>query len=305
MFFNDWSYQDIIMFECFQEIAFEAEVNTEENPELLEMARELCNENPATRATAITELRQMIFSRGECRPLRTDDEYLLRYLRARNFVVPRAHKLLVRYCTFREQQRSLYEGVDLWGLVKVQDAYEGSMFDRPDVGRLSIFRFGMWDPNEFPVEDLVRAGMAMVEIGIRQPKLQVLGGTVIVDLEGITLRHVATLTPTVAYQIVSLMGLANPTRVKGAHLINYSWILNTFFYLFKKFIPRRAWDTIYFHGNDLKSLQQHIPVECLPARYGGSCRSHCSFAVWLNKIKKYRDDKFDREMKELGYVIKE
>ncbi|XP_030036271.2 clavesin-1 [Manduca sexta] len=293
------------MYECFLEIAYEAELNTEENEEMLELAKELCNENPATRATAITDLRQMIYERGECRPWRTDDAFLLRYLRARNFVVPRAHKLLVRNCVFREQHSQLYEGVDLWGLVKIKDAYEGTTYDHPDVGRLSVFRFGMWDPSEFPVEDLVRAGMAMCEIGLRQPKMQILGGTVIVDLEGITLRHVATLTPTVAYQIVCLMGLATPTRLRSVHLINYSWILNTFFYLFKRFIPRQAWDQIHFHGSDLKSLQQHIALDCLPPRYGGTCRSHASFAHWLKKVKKYRDEKFDREMKDLGYVIKE
>jgi hypothetical protein len=66
----------------------------------------------------------------------------------------------------------------------------------------------MWDPGEFAVEELVRAGMLMTEIGLRQPKLQVIGGTVIVDLEGLTLRHVASLTPTVAYQIVNLMGVS-------------------------------------------------------------------------------------------------
>ncbi|XP_021181812.2 clavesin-2 [Helicoverpa armigera] len=293
------------MFECFLEIGFEAELNTKEDPELMEIAYEQCKENVATRATAITELRKMIFARGECHPLRTDDEYLLRFLRAREFIVPRAHKLMVRYCTFREQNKHLYEGVDLWGLVKVKDAYEGTMLDRPDTGRLSVFRFGRWDPNEFPVEDLVRAGMAMTEIGLRQPKLQILAGTVIVDLEGISYRHVATLTPTVAYQIVCLMGVAIPGRIKGVHIINYSWILNTFFYLFKKFIPQEAWQYIHFHGSDLKSLHKHLDLEVLPERYGGTYRGVSSFGIWLNKIKKYRDEQFDREMKQLGYVIKE
>lgn len=68
---------------------------------------------------------------------------------------------------------------------------------------------GQWDPNEFSIEELVRAGMAITEIGMRQPKLQVLGGTVIVDLEGLSLKHVAALTPTVAYQMVSLMGVSS------------------------------------------------------------------------------------------------
>ena len=50
--------------------------------------------------------------------------------------------------------------------------------------------------------------MAITEIGIRQPKVQVLGGTVIVDMAGLTLKHVSTLTPTIAYQIVNLMGVS-------------------------------------------------------------------------------------------------
>ncbi|RVE47627.1 hypothetical protein evm_007724 [Chilo suppressalis] len=212
---------------------------------------------------------------------------------------------LVRYCTFREQYPYLYQDVDMWALAKVSNAYEGTMYDRPDIGRLSIFRFGMWDTSEYPVEDLVRAGMLMTEIGLRQPKLQVIGGTVIVDLEGLTLRHVATLTPTVAYQIVTLMGVAFPCCLKSCHIINYSWILNTFFYIFKKFIPRNAWDKIHFHGYDLKSLQKHIDLECLPERYGGTCKYFADYGTWLNKIKKYRNESFDKDMQKLGYLVKQ
>ncbi|KAL0870752.1 hypothetical protein ABMA27_005687 [Loxostege sticticalis] len=293
------------MYECFLEIAFEAEVNTKEDPELYEIAYEQCHEELNTREACIAELRDMIYARGECMPFRTDDAFLIRFLRVTKFIVPKAHKLLARYCSFREQYPYLYKDVDMWGLTKVKDAYEGSMLDRPDIGRLSVFRFGMWDPSEFPVEDLVRAGMLMTEIGIRQPKLQVFGGTVLVDLEGITLRHVATLTPTVAYQIVCLLGLASPCRLKSCHIINYSWILNTFIYLFKRFIPRRSWEKIYFHGYNLKSLQEHFDLECLPVRYGGTCRNFTTFGTWLTKIKKYRDEQFDQEMKQLGYIVKE
>ncbi|XP_049871712.1 clavesin-2-like [Pectinophora gossypiella] len=293
------------MYKCFLEIGFEAELSTHEDPELLELAHEMCNEDVATRHIACAELRDMIYERGECNPYRMDDVFLLRFLRARDFIVPKAHRLLVRWCNFRIQYPYLYEGVDLWALVKIKDAYEGTLLDRPDIGRLSIFRFGTWDTSEFPVEDLVKAGVLMFDIGIRQPKLQVLGGTLIVDLEGITLRHVATLTPTIAYQIVSLLGVTTPARLKSCHIINYSWILNTFFYLFKRFIPREFYDKIFFHGYDLKSLQKHIDLECLPPRYGGTCNSHAPFGLWLQKIKKYRTAEFDKEMKALGYLVKE
>lgn len=51
------------MYESFLEIAFEAELDTSESPELLVAAKELCNENPLTRDSAIVELRQMIFGK--------------------------------------------------------------------------------------------------------------------------------------------------------------------------------------------------------------------------------------------------
>ncbi|XP_048000073.1 clavesin-2-like isoform X2 [Leguminivora glycinivorella] len=260
----------------FIDLAYAADVDTSEHPELLELARELVAEEPDTRAAAIQELRDMVYERGECSPRRLDDAFLLRFLRARRFVVRRAHRQLVRYCNFLEQYPSLYRGVDLFALAKVKGAYEAAMLDRPGVGRLLITRFGAWDPDEFPVEDLVRASLAMMEMGLRTPKMQVLGATGIFDLQGVTLRHVATLTPTVAYQIVCLSG---------------------------RFIRRAAWSRIHFHGSDLESLHQHIPRECLPPRYGGSCRLHTDYATGMAKVRQYRTAALERDMRELGWVL--
>ncbi|XP_048000069.1 clavesin-2-like isoform X1 [Leguminivora glycinivorella] len=287
----------------FIDLAYAADVDTSEHPELLELARELVAEEPDTRAAAIQELRDMVYERGECSPRRLDDAFLLRFLRARRFVVRRAHRQLVRYCNFLEQYPSLYRGVDLFALAKVKGAYEAAMLDRPGVGRLLITRFGAWDPDEFPVEDLVRASLAMMEMGLRTPKMQVLGATGIFDLQGVTLRHVATLTPTVAYQIVCLSGYAMPGIMNSCHIINYNWLLHTFFFLFKRFIRRAAWSRIHFHGSDLESLHQHIPRECLPPRYGGSCRLHTDYATGMAKVRQYRTAALERDMRELGWVL--
>ncbi|XP_047996404.1 uncharacterized protein LOC125234239 [Leguminivora glycinivorella] len=79
--------------------------------------------------------------------------------------------------------------------------------------------------------------------------------------------------------------------------------LNAFF--LKSFIPQKEWKTIHFHGHDLASLQRLVDPASLPPRYGGTCRHHVTISTWLNKIRKYRDEAFDREMKEFGWVIKE
>lgn len=67
---------------------------------------------------------------------------------------------------------------------------------------------GRWDTDAVPIEDVVRCALLMDEIAVMQPKLQILGVTIIVDLEGLNLRQVAQLTPTVAGQIVALMGVS-------------------------------------------------------------------------------------------------
>lgn len=41
-----------------------------------------------------------------------------------------------------------------------------------------------------------------------QPKMQILGVTIVVDLDGLSLSHATRLTPTVASQIVALMGVS-------------------------------------------------------------------------------------------------
>lgn len=293
------------MYEQFLEIAYESELDINENPELDDLAFELCNEVSDTRAACIAELRQMIYESDECRPHRTDDAFLLRFLRSRGFIVKKAYRHMIRYYKFRAKYPYLYKDVDLFALTKVKDAYMGQVVSDPAYGRITVMRFGKWDPSEFPTEDLVKAGMAMLEIGIRQPKSQIMGGVLIVDMDGIAIRHVATLTPTIAYQIIALCGTAFPNRMSTCHIINYSWIINTFFYLFKRFIPQNFWNRIFFHGYDMKSLHQHIKPDNLPKEYGGTNRDFVTFGQWITKIKKYRDDAFVKDMKELGYLVKE
>lgn len=58
-----------------------------------------------------------------------------------------------------------------------------------------------------PIEDVVRCALIMDELAVRQPRLQILGVTIIVDLEGLSLKQVRQLTPTIASHIVSLMGV--------------------------------------------------------------------------------------------------
>ncbi|XP_052742406.1 alpha-tocopherol transfer protein [Bicyclus anynana] len=286
----------------FLDIAFEAEVSRYEDPDFEEVAQYNCNEDPKTRPKAIEELRNIIYERGECNPRRTDDAYLLRFLRCRKFIPALAHKLMIRYEDLRKKYPHLYD-CNPFCLDRVKDVYGGTLPDSPTNGRITIMRFGRWDTSAVPIEDVVRCALLMDEIAAMQPKLQVLGVTIIVDLEGLSVSHVRQLTPAIAHQIVSLMGVSFPLLNHGLHVIRYSWILNTFFYVFKQFIPAAAWNRMHFHGYDMTSLHKHIDPEYLPPEYGGRSRQTITFEEWVRGVNRYKDDFMVSELRELGYTV--
>lgn len=73
------------------------------------------------------------------------------------------------------------------------------------LGLYCCYLEGLWDPDEIPVEDLVRACLLLLEIGIMQPKLQIVGGTGLLDCEGLTMKHMRQFSPSVAMQIMNIM----------------------------------------------------------------------------------------------------
>lgn len=101
------------------------------------------------------------------------------------------------------------------------------------------------------------------------------------------------------------MQVAFPLTFHGVHMINYSWILNSCFYIFKQFIPKQFWKRIHFHGSDMNSLKQHIREESLPPEYGGKCRYVIATEEWIRKIDEFKDEYLVNELRDLGFYIKE
>ncbi|VVC92038.1 unnamed protein product [Leptidea sinapis] len=288
----------------FIDIAFAAEISRYEDAEFEDVARRNCGEDPETRHKDIQHLREMIKERGECNPRRLDDAYLLRFLRCRRFIPALAHKLMVRYEDFRRQNSFLYE-CSAFGLESVRHVYAGTLPDNPLNGRITLMRFGRWESELVPIEDVVRCALLMDEVAAMQPRLQVLGVTIVVDLEGLGVRHVRHLTRTVASQIVALMGVSFPINIHAVHVVRYNWFLSTFFNLFQQFIPEAAWKRLHFHGYDMASLHKHIKPEHLPPENGGSCQHVISIEEWIRKINKYKDEFMVKELIALGFKVED
>lgn len=68
-----------------------------------------------------------------------------------------------------------------------------------------IYRFGNWKPSKVPIDELFKATLIVLEIGIMEPRAQVLGGVGIFDLEGLSMNHTLQMSPSVAQKMIAMM----------------------------------------------------------------------------------------------------
>ncbi|XP_076671503.1 alpha-tocopherol transfer protein isoform X2 [Andrena cerasifolii] len=288
----------------------EAEVRDEEvtldlgepSAEVMDYARRELGETDEVKCQTIQELRDMIYERGECLPHRVDDDFLVRFLRVRNFNVNRAHRLIVNYYNFKEEHPEIHQDVNPLEMKHIgEDDVMTVPSYRTNCGRrMMIYRLGNWDPRKYPVEEIFKATVIILELGVLEPRAQILGGVAIFDLQGITMSHAWTITPQVANMVIALMVTAFPMKTTAIHILHQSWVFDVMFAVFKPLLDVRMQNKIFFHGSNMDSLHQHIAPSHLPKKYGGT-REELPYYMWMDNLSK--DLRIVKEMMQAGYVI--
>ncbi|XP_031849806.1 alpha-tocopherol transfer protein isoform X2 [Nomia melanderi] len=276
----------------------------EPSPEVMEYARRELGETEEVKCQTIQELRDMIYERGECLPHRMDDDFLIRFLRVRNFNVNRAHRLIVNYYNFKEEHPEIHQDVSPVEMNHIGDDDVMTVPPyRTNCGRrMMIFRLGNWDPRKYPVEEIFKATVIILELGVLEPRAQIMGGVAIFDLEGITMSHAWTITPQVASMVIALMVSAFPMKTHAIHILHQSWVFDVMFAVFKPLLDVRMQNKIFFHGSNMDSLHEHILPTHLPKKYGGT-REELPYYKWIESLSKV--PKIVEEMKQLGYIVPE
>ncbi|XP_054284146.1 alpha-tocopherol transfer protein-like [Macrosteles quadrilineatus] len=278
----------------------EADLDLDTLPEdAQEYARTVLGETPETRVRTVQELSDMIYERGDVMPIRMDDDYLILFLRARNFKVDAAYRLLVNYYTFRENNPDYYNvnPLDL-SFIGEADAVSVMPYREQTGRRILIYKLGKWNPSEYAADELFKATLAILELGILEPRAQVLGGRVIWDLEGLTMAHYWQITPAIVQKVLEIMVTSFPMKVHTIHIVNESWVFDMIFNMFKPFLGKRYRDIMFFHGSDRESLHQHIQPKYLPKVYGG-IRPDYSYRDWFESLR--HNPRIIKQMELLGY----
>ncbi|XP_077990762.1 alpha-tocopherol transfer protein-like [Glandiceps talaboti] len=240
------------------------------DPETIQIARVEINEDPDTRHQKLDEMRLMFKTRPEIR-FRSDDGFLLRFLRNKKFNVDRAFHKLVHYYEVRRDY------TDIFGLFQpLQYRY---IFDAememvcpgrdPQGRKVIIARNSKWDVDRYDVVEGFRGSLMMMEAILQEEETQVNGVVMIADYEGYTMKHFTKSKPSLMKKLMDIYENALPIRIKAMHFVNQPDIFEKLFNIMKTFLSEKLTKRLHFHGNEYDTLHQHVPSSMLPAYLGG------------------------------------
>ncbi|XP_026218106.1 clavesin-1-like [Anabas testudineus] len=255
--------------------------------ETMEKARSELNENPDTLHQDIQQVRDMIVTRPDIGFLRTDDDFILRFLRARKFDQMETFRLLAQYFQFRQQNLDMFQSfkVDDPGIKRaLMDGFPGVLETPDQHGRKILILFASnWDQSRNSFTDILRAILLSLEVLIENPELQINGFILIVDWSNFSFKQASKLTPNILKLAIEGLQDSFPARFGGIHFVNQPWYIHAMFTIIKPFLKDKTRKRIFLHGNNLNSLHQLIQPECLPSEFGGTLPPY-DMGIWARTL---------------------
>ncbi|KAK2831877.1 hypothetical protein Q7C36_016963 [Tachysurus vachellii] len=222
----------------------------------------------------LLELRHRAEKEPVIKPLlNLSDNFLIRFLRARDFDVELALKLLINYHKWRQECPEISADLRpscIIGLLK--NNYHAVLRSRDAAGsRVLIYRIGRWNTKEFSAYEVFRISLITSELIVQESETQRNGLKAIFDLQGWCFSHAFQITPSLAKKISCILTDSFPLKVRGIHFINEPRFFRPVFTMIKPFLPDKIKQRIYFHSSQYTtSLAQFFPQSILPLDLGGS-----------------------------------
>ncbi|XP_077989662.1 clavesin-2-like [Glandiceps talaboti] len=243
-------------------------------PETEAKAIKELNEIPENRENDIQAVRDMMITRPDIHFTRTDDAFILRFLRARKFDILEAFKMFGKYFEFRQvKYRALFANFT----ASDPDMYQALMDGFPVVldntdhfGRkILILNTANWEVWRYQYVQIFRALLLSLEYLIQEEETQIHGFVIIVDWTAFSFKQASRLS--LGLMKLTIEGLQDcfPARFSGIHFVNQPWYIEAAFTICRPFLKQAAKEKIFLHGNNLTTLHTHIHKEILPTELGG------------------------------------
>lgn len=259
---------------------------------LKQIASKELKESEFMRKQSLEKMRDWIAKNRRIIKCRTDDRFLLRFLRVRKFSVVKACETLEKYLTMRQTypkwcknldplDETLQEALDYCALVPV---------GRDSEGRIVIMGIVRnFDAQKYESEHMIRLNMIVTESLMDDEANQIAGFTHVFDNSNMTMAHVKCWSiENVAGYLHSVMN-AVPVRLKQNHFVNVPFFAGWVAKYCMSMTSEKLKSRIHCHTS-LDDLEDKFDVKLLSKEYGGEV----PLAELNDRFKKYLLDK--REM---------
>ncbi|XP_044743106.1 alpha-tocopherol transfer protein-like [Chrysoperla carnea] len=240
--------------------------------EYKKIAESELRETPENVQEAVEKLRELIRAEENLSIPLDDETFLYKFLRPCKFYAESAFVRMKNFYKFKLKHEKMCsnllpsneQNVFKQGIITFMPKRD--RFKR----RIMIIQSGYkWKPKQCSLEEIFKAVMLALEAAMYEPRTQVTGAVVILDMEGLSLSHVYQFSPQFAKMVLDWVQECVPLRLKGVHIINQPFIFNMLYAIFKPFLREKLRNRVYFHGKQRAQLVEYIGPESVPAAIGG------------------------------------
>ncbi|XP_012151156.1 alpha-tocopherol transfer protein isoform X1 [Megachile rotundata] len=237
----------------------------------IQRAKNELRETPEVVQQALKDIRELLKGEPEL-IVPDDDEFYQKFLRPCKWYPKSAFELMKRFYQYRLNNPRYCK--DLMPSTEKKPFLAELVIplpDRtPDGCRLVVISAGKrWNPKQVSLDDIFRATMLSLDAAIAEPKTQISGVHVILDMDGFSLSQVTYFTPSFAASVAEWVQRCLPCRLKGIHVVNQPFIFNMVFAIFKPFLMEKTRKRIHFHGTNRSTLIPYTGTKILPKEFGG------------------------------------
>ncbi|XP_064640509.1 alpha-tocopherol transfer protein-like [Lineus longissimus] len=239
-----------------------------------EKAREELHECPEERASQIETLRNWVKQQPHL-TCRTDDHFLLRFLRRSKFNQLLAQKLVENFvmirCSPSHGVPGWFRGNNLNNTELMRMLEMGRSIPLPgrdEQGRKVILIHSVYkNPEDF--DYAMRYTFMVTDILLRDELNQIHGVVYLLDFTKFTRSEMFAWGLDRIQKAVKCLLNVYPVRNKAMHTYKTAILFNIIYEVFKLFMKKKLKDRVYNHKDDQESLHRVVPRELLPEEYGG------------------------------------
>lgn len=234
-------------------------------------------ETPELRAHGLAEMRKLITASGKRFP-RTDDQFLLAFLRCRKYDIQRSFDVAASFAAWWYKHASLIEGLTVDDArpfinLKMTQPLRGKDKQGNRVQALYM-NVDLMEMAKFQKEQL-KATVLLLAGLFGDEELQLQGLTIVESFKGFSMFRAmraqkAMDTPEMKEMMGSAMNTF-PFRIRNIYVTHTPWYFTAFFAVAKLFFKSKIVKRVKLYGSDVHKVHEHIDKSVLPAEFGGTC----------------------------------